>query len=175
MASGILTGKGKMKTKNIELIKKIAGQYGFTLPQELAYILATVEHETNGTFEPVVESYWLDNPDAYNKKHHPNYYPYYGRGFVQLTWLANYKKFSDILGVDLVANPELVLDPTNSAIILVYGFKFGSFTGKKLSDYVGAEKQDFVKARKCINGTDRAEHIAGLAKYWMLKLNPGPK
>ena len=46
-------------------------------------VLATVEWETNKTFQPVREAYWL-NEDW--RRAHLKYYPYYGRGFVQLTW-----------------------------------------------------------------------------------------
>lgn len=33
---------------------------------------------------------------------------YYGRGFIQLTWGANYKAAGEALGVDLLEHPELV-------------------------------------------------------------------
>ena len=57
------------------------------------------------------------------------YSPYYGRGFVQLTWEYNYAAFTKLLkseaGItaDLVNNKELALVPTNAAFIAVYGMK----------------------------------------------------
>lgn len=37
----------------------------------------------------------------------------------------------------------------------------GSFTGKKLSDFFGLSEEDWVNARKIINGLDKASLIAG--------------
>lgn len=48
---------------------------------------------------------------------------YYGRGFIQLTGYANYKKYSDMLKArgepyDLVANPELLVDDINVSALV---------------------------------------------------------
>lgn len=43
---------------------------------------------------------------------------YYGRGWVQLTHKENYKKATDILGIDFVNNPNQVLDPKNAYEIM---------------------------------------------------------
>jgi predicted chitinase len=158
------------KQKSIDTILAECKDQGIFSVPKLAYVLATVEHETNGTYQPVVESYWLKNPDQYNKVHHSDYYPYYGRGYVQLTWKKNYKFFGELLGKDLVSNPNLVLDPKIAAFILVFGMIHGSFTGKKLSDYINTSTTDFISARRIINGTDKAEKIARLAKAWDSKL-----
>ncbi len=92
------------------------------------------------------------------------YYPYYGRGYVQLTWEDNYKKYEDILGIDLVDQPDLALDPKTALFILVHGFKTGAFTGKKITDFINEEEEpDFYNARKCINGLDHAQDIADIA------------
>ena len=77
------------------------------------------------------------------------------------------QKYSQLLGVDLVKNPDLAKDPNIALFVLVHGFKTGAFTGKKLSDYVNASKKDFVNARRCINGTDKAQHIANLANRYL--------
>jgi predicted chitinase len=141
-------------------------EQGLDLRAQIAYVLATVEHETGNTFLPVVESYWLKNPDEWCKKHHPEYYPYYGRGYVQLTWPANYVKYGKLLDVGLLNNPDLALEPEIARFILVHGFKHGAFTGKKLEDYVNEHKVQFLAARRCINGSDQAGHIASLAFGW---------
>ena len=40
----------------------------------------------------------------------------------------------------------------------------GLFTGKKLADYFDKNEQDWINARRIVNGLDRAEKIAGYAK-----------
>ena len=74
----------------------------FSGPQ-WAYIFATVFHETNATFLPVREAYWMSEDW---RKRNFRYYPYYGRGFVQITWEANYLTYKKLLGIDLVKNPD---------------------------------------------------------------------
>ena len=86
---------------------------------------------------------------------------YAGRGHVMITGLDNYKKFTKLLGIDLVKNPDLALDPVVSAKILTIGSLRGVFTTRKLSDYIRTgERLDFIRARAVINGTDKAESIA---------------
>lgn len=142
-------------------------ELGLPMREQIAYVLATVDHETNGTMKPVKEAYWLS--EEWRLKN-LRYSPYYGRGFVQITWKENYDKFAKILGVDLVNNPDLTLQPDYALEILVYGFKHGTFTNKKLEDYVNNTKIDFINARRCINGLDRASDIAKLAKNKYLPL-----
>lgn len=129
--------------------------------RHVAYLLATTYHETGRTMLPIEER----GSDAYLKS--KPYYPYIGRGYVQITWDTNYKKFSKILGVDIYNNPLLALDPDLAAKIACKGMKDGLFTGKKLSDYFNDSKTDPINARKIINGLDRAEQIAGFYKKFV--------
>jgi hypothetical protein len=48
--------------------------------------------------------------------------------------------------------------------VLVHGFKTGAFTGRKISDFINEHETNYVKARYCINGKDRADDIAALAE-----------
>lgn len=148
---------------NVESVAKFidsvnAKYKDFTIPQ-WAYILATVYHETNATFNPVKEAYWITNAEEWRRKN-LRYYPYYGRGFVQLTWDYNYRKYGKLLGRDFVNFPDLVMDYDTSFFILTHGMKNGVFTGKKIGDYINDGMSDFVNARKVINGTDKAKQIA---------------
>lgn len=128
-----------------------------------AYALATAWHETNETMQPVKEAYWLSEQW---RKANLRYYPWYGRGYVQLTWEKNYRDASQALGLGqaLISDPDLALDPEVAARVLVWGMEAGAFTRKALKDYlplsgkagVGA----FTEARRIINGTDKAEKIA---------------
>lgn len=126
---------------------------GLTDIRWLAYMLATSFHETARTMQPIRE---FGGTKA-------RYAPYYGRGFVQLTWKAGYAKAGKVIGVDLVANPDRALELPIATRILFDGMIVGWFTGKKLSDYIGGAKCDYVGARRIINGTDKAQTIAGYA------------
>jgi putative chitinase len=141
-----------------------------------AYVLGTVHWETNATFEPVKEAYWVKNAEAWRKKN-LRYYPWYGRGFIQLTWLENYIKAGKKLNVDLTSNPDKVMDPQISAKIAVIGMKEGWFTGKDLNDYIDgideSAKEDFLEfynARRIVNGMDKANQIAVLAEQYEKEL-----
>ena len=158
---------GKLNTeqvKNIELIVDYCNKHQLEYNQA-AYVLATAFHETNTTMLPVIEAYWLS--EAWRKKNF-RYYPYYGRGYVQLTWDYNYKKAGEKLGLGnaLLDNPKLAQEPKYAAEILVLGSKEGWFTGKKLSDYITKTEKNYVGARRIINGTDKAEKIAKEAEIF---------
>jgi putative chitinase len=129
--------------------------------RHLAYMLATTLWETNKTMQPVREAYWLSEEWRRNNL---RYYPYYGRGFVQLTWKENYEKQGRRIGIDLAGKPDLAMDLKVAADVMFHGMEHGDFTGKKLVDYFGPETSDWVTARKIINGLDRAEEIAVLGR-----------
>ena len=104
-------GKGydfSTKDGTIEAIKSECAAQGIGLKPQMAYVLATVEWETNKTFKPVKEAYWLSEDW---RRANLRYYPYYGRGFVQLTWKNNYATYGQLLGVDLVNEPPFGPEP----------------------------------------------------------------
>lgn len=136
------------------------------LRNQTAYVLATAYHESGHTMKPISEYGGL----KYLKS--KKYYPFFGRGYVQLTWESNYKKQGLKYNVDFVKNPDLLLTPKYAVPILVSGMKHGEFTGKKLSDYITLEKSDFRGARKIINGTDKSSLIAELASKYDDLLKP---
>lgn len=147
--------------------------------QKRAYILATAHHETGGLMQPVREAFGKSDADTVNRlenawlagKLGQVSIPYwrfdqtgrawFGRGLVQLTHEKNYARAGQKIGVDLIANPSLALEPEIAAKILIQGSLEGWFTGKKLSDYIPG---DYVNARRVINGTDRAHSVARLAR-----------
>jgi len=132
----------------------------------LAYILATTHHETDRTMAPI-EEYGRGKNCKYGRCVGMNGKPYtdttaifYGRGFVQLTWYENYRKAGEELGIDLLSEPELALDIANATKIMFAGMTEGWFTGKKLDDYFNWNKEDWINARRIINGTDKAQLIS---------------
>ena len=135
-------------------------------PRFVAYSLATAFHETAKTMQPIEEiGHGAGRP--YGKPTGPDGRIYFGRGFVQLTWLANYQKVGSLIGVDLVDNPDLALKPDIAAEILTRGMVGGWFTGRKLGDYFAGARSDWVDARRIINGVDKAALIAGYALHFL--------
>ena len=134
-----------------------------------AYICATVFHETGARMQPVREGFATSDAAArrilknreYAKPDPETGHAYYGRGLEQLTHKANYARIGELLGLDLVNNPDLMLQPDIAAKSLLLGMTNGLYTGKALKDYLNARKTDPVGARRIVNGTDRAGLIAG--------------
>jgi hypothetical protein len=162
------------KEGNIEAIIYECQRQGLGLPIQIAYVLATVHWETNNTFLPVEEAYYLGARAEQWRKANLRYWPFYGRGHVQLTWEDNYRRMTPHLrerfpgeDIDLVARPEQALVPKYSIFILVFGFRTGLFTGRKLADYITEAKQDLRQARRCINVLDKADEIAALARQYL--------
>ena len=144
------------------IIKEECSIQGVINSKQIDYIIATALWETNHTCRPVTEAYWLSS--KWHMTHlFPKYGMYWGRGYVQLTWEANYKKFGKLLGIDLVANPELALLPQYAVKILVIGMRDGLFTGHSLGSYFNENEDDFVSARRIVNGKDKADIIASMA------------
>jgi hypothetical protein len=123
----------------------------------LAYMYATAFHETNRTMQPVREAYWLSEDW---RRQHLRYYPFYGRGYVQLTWRGKYAQGSKVVGADLVANPDLALRPDYAALIMQNGMSDGWFRQDRagrphnLARYFGQGVDDPVGARNIINGPE---------------------
>lgn len=136
-----------------------------------AYMLATSYHETAMTMQPI-EEYGKGRGRVYGKKIKHNRQPYsfpdkiyYGRGDVQLTWYENYELMGKLLGIPLLSNPELALQPKISAKIMIEGMtkgksNRGDFTGVSLENYFNSFTNDPVRARRIINGLDKANLIA---------------
>lgn len=142
----------------------------------LAYIFATAYHEVGGRMQPVREGFASSDRSArrivskrrYGRPDGPYGHVYYGRGFVQLTWLANYERASKEIGTDFVKNPDLVMQLRHAVEILFTGMEHGWFTARKLSDYLPG---DYRHARRIINGMDKAGKIAGHARAFEAALD----
>lgn len=163
----------QQQVDGVNVILQAWGTYGLgSNIAFLAYILATAFHETGGRMEPVREkggSKYLAKYDTGKLAKQLGNTPeadgdgqkYAGRGYVQLTGAANYKKTGRLIGTDLFHHPDLALDPYVSARILICGMIGGWFTGKRLSEYFDGAKCDAVGARRIVNGADKAHLIAG--------------
>lgn len=153
----------------IFLVDEFDKDKSITYPQA-AYMLATTWHETARKMLPI-EEYGKGKGRKYGQKididgssYQGLEHIYYGRGYVQLTWLSNYSLARSKLGYDFVSDPSLVMRKDLAVKIMITGMKEGWFTGRKLSDYINQSKKDYVNARRIINGTDKANLIAGYAE-----------
>lgn len=130
----------------------------------LAYIFATAYHETAHTMQPVRE---FGGPKYFaryeGRKDLGNVVKgdgvkFHGRGYVQITGRRNYADWTNRLGIDLISQPDRTLERIIAMRIMFDGMEKGTFTSKALDDYT-----DYLSMRRIINGTDKAELIAGYA------------
>ena len=165
--------KGLFKTltdtqvKSIDAIIFECEKQGVEDMRQVAYIMATAYWEAHNPRKPELRMTPMKEfgGEAYLKG--KKYYPYFGRGFSQLTWDYNYKKEAKRLGLDLMNNPDLILDIPVAANSHVYNMVTGGYTGKKLSDYINTVKCDFEGARRIINGVDKKAEIAAIAQKFL--------
>lgn len=147
----------------------------------MAYMLATAWHETAATMQPVREAYWLS--EEWRRKN-LRYWPWYGRGYVQLTWEANYRKAdAECAGAgmcktgQIMATPDLVMRPDISAFIMRKGMDEGWFTGvtmrKVMPNAGSATRQQYMDARTIINARDKADLIEDYAQIFEDALQAG--
>lgn len=109
-----------------------------------AAAIATVAIETASTFEPVREAFWTSEEW---RRANLRYYPWYGRGFIQLTWDYNYRSYGQAIGVDLVSNPDRALEPGPSAAILAEYFLVRGVAE-------AAQSHNWYEVRRRVQGAD---------------------
>ncbi len=148
--------------KNLPLIAKALEDEGVLTANVLAYALATIEHETAETFEPIDEFKGRRSARRLGYEGGTNYF---GRGFIQLTHLRNYKRMGERIGMGdtLAKNPELASEPTTAAKVLAAFFKDNGIAELAIAG-------NFTAARRPINPDRQGYSIAMLAwKYlWMI-------
>jgi hypothetical protein len=158
-------------------------RYGDGDIRKFAYIQATRKHETGHNYSPIRER-WGPTPDQSGYEGRVdlgNNQPgdgerFKGMGDVQMTGRRNYTLYSTILGIDLVGNPDLALDPQASAFICVHGMMNGNFTTRKLGKYINAEMCDFYNARRVVNSIEsHPQTIAGYAQEFLAYLQANPQ
>lgn len=150
--------------------------------RQISNALAQVRWETNQSYTPVEEGYYLgdaDEPGYFDGENSAavkrlqksfRYFPHFGRGDIQLTWAENYKdqdhrirkwfpervaEFERRTGkrFDLVGDPDQALDPWISFCIFTIGMHLGTFRpGRNLDRYITPSKTDHFNARDIVNG-----------------------
>jgi hypothetical protein len=131
---------------------------------QISYILATAQHESASfsTLKEIGRGEGCGNGNAYDG--------WTGIGLVQLTWKGNFEKAKTKLGFSDMSTEqfcrELATRPDVATTILISGMMEGWFTGRSLPQYVAGGKRDYLNARRVVNGTDRASHIAAIARNY---------
>jgi Chitinase class I len=134
--------------------------------------IATVAVET-GRFSPIRErggpAYFTKNYEG--RADLGNTQPgdgakFFGRGYIQITGRGNYSEYGRGIGVDLVANPDLALDPAIGAQVLALFFR-----AKNIPRLADAGKWESVRRRVNggLNGWDRfSAYVGELSKALQL-------
>jgi len=199
--SGVFgTSLSQSQVDGINGILKAFDEVGDGRRATLAYALATAYWETGRRMIPVREGFASTNEGAiravqrlankrgpssavakYVQPAGPYGHVYYGRGLVQLTWLHNYRNSSADAGVDLVKNPDAMLDPRISARVLIRGLIDGRWNGRgkgvayyeMLDGLPGLSEIEAIAARRTVNVQDKASLIAGIYRSFSAALEAG--
>ncbi|KAB0570543.1 chitinase [Brucella pituitosa] len=165
------------------------------LPDEqIAYILATVFHETGGKMQPNEENLnytsaarirqvWpkrfatIAAAEPYvrqpQKLANKVYGGRMGNDSVNDGWTYRGRGLPHITGEDnykkfgIADVPEKALELATAIRVLFEGMVLGKFTGRKLGDYFGKGKADPEGARAIVNGIDKATLIAGYYRNFL--------
>lgn len=159
-----MSAYGLTRDQNVELLVRTALEYGVTDRRQIAYIVATAQHETDN----FATSREYDGPNQAIRNGYGGGENYYGRGYVQVTHDRNYDRMAATLGDPRIStNPDIVAQESAlGAQTTVVGMARGLYTGVGLDRYINPQNADYTAARAIVNGTDRADHIAGLARTW---------
>lgn len=165
---------GKLSGAQINSVQRLLNESrAFCLnTQQTAYLLATVHWETAETMQPIIErgsrDYFMKYEFRIDLGNHfeSDGFLYRGRGYIQLTGRANYTRLGNVIGVNLLDDPDLLLAPDVSARIAIQGMSEGLFTGRSLNDFILEDGFDYVGARAIINGNDQDLKIAKLARVY---------
>lgn len=154
--------------KNWPLVEAALVAKGITDKNTQAVALATIRVET-ASFLPIKEyggpnyffrMYDIKSPDPERRKVAKmlgNTQPgdgvkFHGRGYVQITGRANYLKYGQKIGVDLIANPDAALDPVVAAKIFAEYFRDHGIDVWANKAFQSKSEADFQKCRRLVNG-----------------------
>jgi predicted chitinase len=156
----------------LPFINKVMEIYEIDTPLRASAFLAQIAHESAEL--RYMEEIW--GPTAQQKRYDPptdlakrlgntqrgDGFRYRGRGPIQITGRANYKKYGDLLSVDLVGNPDLASTPQ-------YAFSTAALFWKRNGLNELADVQDFITITRRINGG--LNGLADRQKYYQIAKN----
>jgi len=108
----------RMSKYHAVLVKAMTEFDIITYPREAAF-LAQIAHETMNLtfFEEIASGKAYENRKDLGNTQPGDGVRFKGRGMLMLTGRGNYKKYGDLLGVDLIAHPDTAAHPETSARI----------------------------------------------------------
>jgi predicted chitinase len=162
LISDVPNGAKDAARRNLPYIASALEDEGILNANVLAYALATIQHETANTFEPIDE---FKGRKSARRLGYEGGTDYFGRGFIQLTHLRNYQKIGQRIGVgeNLVKHPELASQPKIAAKVLAAYFKDFGIAQQ-------ASVGNFIEARALINPDYNGESIATIAYGFLYAL-----
>lgn len=119
--------------------------------ESCAAALGTIAIETASSFQPVAEAYYLGANAESWRRANLRYYPFYGRGFIQLTWEGNYQSVGDRIGVDLVDDPGSAMEPQTAALIFA---DYWRYHGRENLILEACNRRDWRVVRRLVQGGD---------------------
>jgi predicted chitinase len=153
---------------NWPLIESALDRYEISSLSTRIAAIATIAVET-GRFSPIRErggpAYFTKNYEGradLGNNEAGDGAKFFGRGYIQVTGRANYAEYGREIGVDLIADPDLALDPAIGAQVLALFFR-----AKNIPGLADAGKWESVRRRVNggLNGWDRfTAYIDGLSK-----------
>ena len=181
-------GKTKFTDSLEDVLTFIQNDKNINNVNEVAYLLATAKAESDYSLQRWEADYLCGSVGIpYKNKpcqkalnyyksssgNKTNYYnlgidknglPYFGRGLIQLTGKANYKKYGELIGVNLVNDGDKALVPKNSYKIASEYLKARTFK------YVNSGA--LTSARKSVNGgTNGLNEVNSAYTFWLSILN----
>ena len=143
--------KAEKRALFFPFLTRAMAEFEVNTPARQAAFLAQLAHES-GEFK-WMEEIWGPTPAQRRyegRRDLGNTVPgdgfrFKGRGPIQITGRANYKRYGDMLGVDLINNPQLAATPE-------VGFRIAGVYWKRNNINAPADRQDIVAVTKAING-----------------------
>ncbi|MBD2033768.1 glycoside hydrolase family 19 protein [Leptolyngbya sp. FACHB-321] len=162
VGSNELVSRIKMMTPGMNATLK---RYQINSKLRIAHFLAQVIHESGGfrwlreLWGPTEAQEWYEGRRDLGNNHPGDGFRFRGRGIIQLTGRANYQKFFDELGVDVVSKPELVENFPHAVLAAGWFWK-----GKSIND--PADQDNVREVTRRVNGgfNGLAERIAILER-----------
>jgi putative chitinase len=163
------SGKPAIMAPIAENFDRLASRYDITTRLRICHFLAQAAHESDGfrTLREYGGPAYFKRYDA--RRDLGNTMPgdgarYHGRGIFQLTGRFNYRRYGELIGIDLEADPDRAMEPAISLSIA-----FAYWREREIN--VAADADDVARVTKRINGgrtglADRTRLLAAAKAIW---------